>query len=145
LLLVVSVGCGRSDRPPLGKVSGTVSHNGQPIKSGSMVFEVAGARPAHARIVDGKITEVTTYDPNDGVPVGLARIAVFATESGGAPASAIPTTPATSDPGSYAPGANYMGAETKPLIPTKYNDPSTSGLTWQVEEGENDLALDLSG
>jgi hypothetical protein len=140
-VLLVLAGCG-SDRPPLGRVSGTVNYNGQPVASGAVVFEVSGARPAHAKIVNGEITEVTTYDPNDGVPVGLARIAVFATDSSATSPSSTPSPAA--DPGSYRPGANYMGAGAKPLVPRRYNDPSTSGLTWQIEKGKNEVTLDLS-
>ena len=77
--LVTFAGCGRSDRHPLGSVAGTVRYQGQPLASGTIIFEVAGARPANGTIVDGKIVEVTTYAPQDGAPVGDARIAVFAT------------------------------------------------------------------
>ena len=103
----MAAGCGRSNRPRLGRVTGTVTYQAQPLASGSLVFEVSGTRPANAKIVDGQITEVMTFEPNDGVPIGLARIAVFATQGGGASA---PSTPAPSDPGQYkGPGADYMG------------------------------------
>lgn len=138
--LVLCAGCG-SDRTPLGKVSGTVSYQGQPIASGTIIFEVAGARPANGKIVDGKITEVTTYETNDGVPVGQAKIAVFATSAGNAGAAVT-----SGDPGSLpAPGQSYMDAGAQSLIPAKYNDPSTSGLDREIKEGENTITLDLKG
>jgi len=136
--LIVSSGCGGSDRAPLGKVTGTVNYRGQPIKAGTIIFEVPGARPATGKIVDGKITEVTTHDPNDGVPVGTAKIAVSAAQ---APQSAAPA--AGADPGSYKVGANYMDSGAQSLIPPKYNNTASSGLTAEIKKGENTVTLDL--
>jgi hypothetical protein len=134
-------GCGRSSRTPLGRVSGTVQYNGRPISSGSVVFEVDGARPAHGTIADGAIVDVTTYTPGDGVPVGNARIAVFATGDGGAGDAA--TT--TDSPGeAIALGPNYMGGGVKSPIPSRYNDPALSGLTWTIQAGKNVVELNLS-
>jgi hypothetical protein len=138
--LATSPGCGGSGRTPLGQVTGTVSYNGQPIASGTIIFEVPGARPANGKIVGGQIQEVTTYDPNDGVPVGQAKIAVFATE---APASSPAAT--GGDPGQpIVIDENYMGGGAKPLIPPKYNDPATSGLNWEIKKGKNTVTLDLT-
>ncbi len=75
----LSTACSDARHAPLAPVGGTVTYRGQPIKSGTMVFEVPGTRPANGKIVDGKIVEVTTYTPNDGVSLGKAAIAVFAT------------------------------------------------------------------
>jgi hypothetical protein len=122
-------------------VTGTVTFKGQPLASGTIVFEVSGARPANGKIVDGQITEVTTYDRDDGAPVGQARIAVFAASSpaSGSPAAAPP------DPGSAIDLAhNYMDSDAKSLIPEKYNNPATSGLTREIKEGQNTLTIDLT-
>jgi hypothetical protein len=137
--LIVSAGCGGSGRAPLGKVTGTVNYRGEPVKSGTIILEVPGTRQATGKIVDGKITEVTTHDPNDGVPVGTAKIAVFATQ-----AAAQGAAPATGgNPGSYKMDPNYMGSGAQSLIPAKYNNPATSGLTAEIKKGENTLTLDL--
>jgi len=140
ICLALVGGCARGDRSPLGDVTGSVTYQGQPLQSGTIVFEVSGARPANGKIVAGKIAEVTTYDPDDGVPVGQARIAVFATEPAGssAPAAAPP------DPGGGMPPAeDYMGADARSLIPERYNDPATSGLTWEIKPGDNVVTLEL--
>jgi len=138
--LATSPGCGGSGRSPLGRVTGTVSYKGQPIQSGTIIFEVAGARPANGKIEGGQITEVTTHEPNDGAPVGQAKIAVFATEA------AAPSPAATGgDPGQQIViDENYMGAGAKSLIPPKYSDPATSGLTWEIKKGDNTVTLDLT-
>jgi hypothetical protein len=133
-------GCGGAGRAPLAKVKGTVTYRGEPVKSGTIVFEVPGARPATGKIVDGQIVEVTTHDPNDGVPIGQAKIAVFATQAGPSAAAGA----AGSDPGSYKPGTNYMDAGAKPAIPAKYNNPATSGLSKEIKRGENTLELNLT-
>lgn len=139
LLAFAIAGCDRSGHPGLGKVQGTVSYQGKPISAGSLVFEVAGARQAQGTIVDGKITAVTTFSPGDGVPVGAARIAVFA----------LATTVTPADKSAVPPGkartASLPDASTadKPLIPSKYNNPATSGLTCDIVPGDNKIALDL--
>lgn len=124
--VLLATGCGRSDRH-LGQVRGTVSYQGKPLAAGAVVFEVSGARQAQGKIVNGKITEAGTFATDDGVPEGMARIAVFANEAAPAKSSAL------------SPSMNVG----KSLIPKKYNDPSTSGLTWKIESGNNDITLDL--
>lgn len=139
-LVILLGGCSGGKQ---GTVTGTVSYKGKPIPSGKIIFEVAKARPATGLIVDGKITEVTTYELNDGVPVGLAGIAVFALEE---PAKPAASSPPPKNPGDYKSGPmdpGYMGMNAKSLIPKKYNHPATSGLTWQIKAGKNEVVLDL--
>jgi hypothetical protein len=141
--LLACAGCGRSDRARVAQVTGTASYKGQPIASGTIIFEVPGARPANGKIVDGKIMEVTTYEPKDGVPVGQARIAVFATRASAESPSPAPGG-APSDPGApIVLDKNYMGGGAKSLIPEKYNNPATSGLAWEIKKGQNTVTLDL--
>ncbi len=138
---VALLGCNPSDRVPLGKVSGTVSYQGQPISDGTIILEVPGARSAYGKIINGEISEVTTYDVGDGVPVGKARIAVFAT-SAPAPA-ASPAAEPPSDPGTVTPvNASYMSGGSS-LLPAKFNDPATSGLEAQISAGDNTLKLEI--
>lgn len=133
--LILVFACGCSDRPKLAKVKGTVTLDGKPIPSGTVTFEAKGLRPATAKIVNGEITEVTTFDPDDGVPVGSHRVAVTAAADGGA---AIVANPGDAK----APKEGYMSG--KSLIPTAYNDPATSGLTAEIKSGENTIELKLS-
>ncbi len=138
VLLGLALGCGGSGHGPLGKVEGTVTLEGQPIAEGTIIFEVTGARPATGQISAGKIVDVTTYDPNDGVPVGEAAVAIFAT----AVASPELTTPANPDETSKL-GKDYMGGNAQSLIPKKYNNPATSELTCTIESGQNEVNFDL--
>lgn len=142
-LLVLTVvlftsGCG-SNRAPLGTIQGTVRYNGQPIAEGQILFEVAGARPAQGRILDGRIVDVTSYAPGDGAPLGLARIAVFATPPSGTNYS-ISGPVAADEPSATGRGP---GAGGQALIPARYNDLETSGLSHELVAGPNDLTLEL--
>lgn len=131
-------GCGPT-RAPLGQVQGTVRYNGRPIADGQILFEVAGARPAQGRIVDGRIVEVTSYAPGDGAPLGLARIAVFATPPSGSNYSISgPVAPDSASATGQGPG---QGGQS--LIPAKYNDLETSGLSHELIAGPNELTLEL--
>ncbi len=136
-LLAVS-GCGRG-RESMGQVSGTVRYQGEPIRDGRIVFEVSGNRPASGMIVDGQITQVTTFETNDGVPVGSAKIAVRAFADGNT-ASAVMDHPGDIQ---RQETKGYMDVP-ESLLPDRYADPETSGLTFQIERGENVLDLDLT-
>ncbi|MBN1395485.1 MAG: hypothetical protein JW959_10715 [Pirellulales bacterium] len=126
LFLLATTGCQKSDRAALGKVSGTVSYRGEPVASGTVIFEVRGARTAYGKIDDGKIIEVTTYKPGDGAPLGPARIAVFVPAPEDAPSERV-----------------FQRDLYKSLIPPKYGDPAASGLTFEIAAGDNNLVLDL--
>lgn len=125
LLAAILSGCSGE---PLGQISGTVTYQGQPVTSGSVVFEDSSAGiSVNAPLgPDGSFT-VETFD-RDGLPPGTYQVAVsprgFATE--GAPL----VTP---------------GNESAPAspIPSKYHTPATSGLTREVKVGENVFKIEL--
>jgi hypothetical protein len=134
-LLLGSLAAGCSDRPPLGAVKGTVTLDGNPLPYGGIMFEMPGHRTATGKIVNGQITNVTTYDEGDGAPVGQHRVAVTA--------NAEPGPAVAANPGdTKAPKGDYMSG--KSLIPSAYNDPSTSGLTAEIKKGENTIEIKLS-
>ncbi len=135
LILLLANGCG-SSKIELAPVSGTVMFNGKPLKKGKIVFESPNNRPANGLIEDGKIVELYTTKPGDGVPLGSHKIAVFALE--------VASESITTDPSqSTNKGQNYMGTG-KSLIPDKYNDPEQSGLTAEIKAGEeNTVTLEL--
>jgi hypothetical protein len=131
--LVLLAGC--SGGPKLAQVAGTVTLDGKPLPRGTLTFETPGQRPATATVVDGRITEATTFAPGDGVPVGRHKVAVSATVD---PGPAISANPGDA---SRPSGGNYMGG--KSLIPTRYNNPETSGLTAEVGPGDASLKFEL--
>ena len=132
-------GCGSSDRPETAEIVGIVMLNGVPLSSGTIIFEPTNGRPARGRITDGQIVDVITYKADDGATVGLHKIAIssIAQKPENTALSAHPGDTQDIDDG-------YMGTG-QSLIPERYNDPETSGLTAEIEPGqENVLVFDLS-
>ena len=134
--LVFSSGCQSSDRVDTATVAGTVTLDGKPIEQGTIMFEKTGSRSATGQIKDGKIVEVTTYDVNDGAPIGAHRVAVFVT--------GVAKTAVNDNPGQIQKfDPNYMGGGS--LIPARYNDPTKSALTADVkDDGPNEFKFELS-
>jgi hypothetical protein len=137
-VVIVTIGCG-SGRPPTAKVTGTVTYQGKPLATGTIVFEIDGNRPATGKVVDGKIVDVSTYEKNDGVSIGKAKIAIMARED------VQETIAENGDPSaSRVPSSNYMGLGGKLLLPPHYGNPATSNLTATIEKGkENSVILEL--
>jgi hypothetical protein len=115
LVLVGAATGGCSDRgPERVVVSGTVTHNGQPVPEGTIRFDPVQTSlvpGAGAAIKDGRYT----VDVHGGVPAGTHRIRIEALRQIKAP------------PGS--PFAHGL----KQYIPKKYND--NTQLTISVESG----------
>lgn len=126
LIPVVMTGCGgaASDAPELASLSGKVTLDGTPLASGEVVFQPVSGRPARADIVDGVIQNPTTLSKGDGVPLGELKMTVFSSKP---------------DP------SDASGMAVISLIPKKYNDVSSSGLSCSVNAGEqNEITIELS-
>ncbi|WP_435020473.1 hypothetical protein TA3x_001848 [Tundrisphaera sp. TA3] len=135
--ILALAGCGPA-HPGLAKVAGTVTLDGKPLPRGTIVFEAPDERPAIGQIEGGSIAEVTTYEPGDGAPQGRVKVAITANEDPPAGGSAE-----VANPGDRKKmPANYMSG--KSLIPGRYNDPGTSGLSAEIKPGENTVRFDLS-
>lgn len=121
-LLVASL-CACS-KPEVGTVQGRVTLDGQPLTKASIVFEDTsrGISVNVALAADGTFN-ARTYD-NPGLPPGMYQVAV---RPGGAGDGSAPLV------GDADPGA---ATATSP-IPKQYQSIKTSGLTAEVEVGEN--------
>ena len=121
LLAVTIAGCNRSDsRVPL---TGIVTCQGKPLEYGTMNFVAPGLRQVTALIDDGEITDVTTKTRGDGISPGEYQISVVADDRSqqGGPSMIAPS-----------------------VIPERYADMSTSGLTVTIQPKEaNDLQINL--
>ncbi len=124
VLLIASVllaGCG-SDGPALGTVEGTVTYDGQPLEQGTIVFHPAKGRPAHGKIENGRIIEVTTLQAGDGANVGPNKVAIQSVQR-----------------------SADMNVQSKSLIPGRYGNPNQSGLTADIKQGgPNELTFELT-
>ncbi|WP_152051938.1 hypothetical protein [Tautonia marina] len=145
LSLVVStpmLGCGGGGgpKPPMGKVSGTVTHNGSPLTEGSVVFSPAqdkGSDTGHVAI--GKIDTngrfvLTTFNTGDGAVLGQHVVTIQAK-------TAPKTTPEPNPDGTITFEYSLGGGAT---IPAKYENPEQSPLRYTVEPGSNTFEIDLT-
>jgi hypothetical protein len=134
--LPFSFGCNQTNHPLLAPVKGTVTVEGTPLAQGTIIFEGSGVRQAIGQIVEGQITHVTTYAPGDGVPVGSQRVVIQATE--------IPKSrkPEGDNPGN-TPATSLSLRPGEPLIPVRYFNPATSGLTCEIKPDRNELTFEL--
>jgi hypothetical protein len=122
-LSIAGVSCHRhSNHKPVFPVTGQVLLNGQPARHVFVVFhpvgadEAEGIRPrAHAK-EDGTF-QVTTYGRDDGAPAGEYALTVELFR---------------------APTANDDRPPTN-ILPGRYANPKTSGLSVRVDEGPNEL------
>jgi hypothetical protein len=133
LLLGIS-GCGRG-RPTTHPVSGIVTLDGKPLQgAGVMLMPEAGGRPAVGTTNQRGEFTLTTFDPNDGALPGKHAVTVVLKKT----TSGVMTGPDGLS-GPIAPG----GIKEQWIVPKKYADPKTSGLSAEVRPGMEPLKLDL--
>ena len=144
LLLGLLAGCGqaRSDRPATYPVTGTVRHAGAPVEGATVNFQlVDGSRSAIGITGADGTYALTTFTADDGALPGEYRVSVMKLES------PPPPTAVSDDDENYVPPEMRKEPPPQPpknLLPKKYADVQTSGLTAVVEEGgENRFDLDL--
>jgi hypothetical protein len=121
-LCILLAGCGGPDHElVLAPVSGTVTYNGEPLADAMVAFDPEeGGRIASGKTDEDGRYRLTTVEGYDGAIVGRHGVTVV---------KVAPTpAPHISDPDAG-----------KPLIPEKYFDASTSELTAEVVEGENNV------
>jgi hypothetical protein len=115
------VGCA-DHRPPRGKVSGIVTYQSKPVPTGTVTFfPKAGGPTAQGDIGPDGRYELTTFDPGDGAVLGSHSVMIEAWRL-------LPT-----DPTKDGMPNGVM------ILPPKYSNPSTSGLTAEVQAGENTI------
>jgi len=112
----------------MGRVSGTVTHQGKPIEKGTITFlSTDGERPnATGAITAGSYT-LQTAEPGDGAVVGEYKIAV-----------------SDIDPDVYnteLPGVPIK--KPKSAVPKKYLNADSSGLSFKVEPGSQTKNIEL--
>ncbi len=119
--LVFSQGCGSSN-PKTYPIKGKVTYNGNAVKNGSIQFTPDGEGNAATGNLgaDGSY-EMTTFANNDGVRPGKYKVSIQVFPGEGE--------------GGGLPGQEFAGK--RPPIPPKYAQPTTSGLTAEVKDGEN--------
>ncbi|MFM7291134.1 MAG: hypothetical protein ACKO6B_07880 [Planctomycetia bacterium] len=127
-LIAFPTGCSEQiKRPKTAKVSGIVTYKGAPLPNADVVFmpgDSSASQPATGRTDEQGRFQLTTSKNNDGCIAGEKAVVIMAVDE------TVPTTPYNSDPSS----ADYV--KRKSLIPKRYGNPTTSGLTATVEAGK---------
>jgi hypothetical protein len=124
LLLVNFAGCGG---PYDATVTGVVTLDGKVVPRGTVAYQpAAGGPPAYARIEENGSYVVRT-GREEGLPSGEYSVTVTANEP--------PATTQTASGGPPPPG--------KPITPLWYRTKNTSGLSFTVSPGDNEINLEL--
>lgn len=145
--LVSLSGCeSKPDNPPTFPVTGTVTYKGNPVPNATVSLSpldmnIQGASGTTDE--NGKF-EVMTFEPGDGAMPGEYQVRVSAYELVAEPTEAAASEePLTLEDEE----AMYDGQEdvepSQNLLPKKYENAATSGLTHTVPEAASELILDL--
>jgi hypothetical protein len=123
--LLTFAGCGGTFDS---SVSGVVTLDGNAVPRGTVSFQPkAGGPAAYAQINEDGSYSVRT-GREDGLPPGEYYVTVAANE--------LPTVSQTAQGGPPPPG--------KPITPLWYRTKNTSGLSYVVEPGSNEINLELT-
>lgn len=112
-------GCGPQDAPR-GDITGSVQYKGQPVATGC----VSLYSPTGGTGSSGDIQADGTFAIK-GIPTGSYQVSI-------APQPPVPPAP-----------GETPKPQPKFVLPVKYADGASSGLTSDVKEGPNELKLDL--
>jgi len=120
-------GCGSSG-PPMGRVYGKVTLNGKPVPKGTVAFVTTSpdGRNATGTIGEDGSYTLQTETPGDGALVGDYKVGIVSRDE--VILDYIPPKP----------------VPPKRLVPEKYENPNTSGLTAKVESGSNTKNFELT-
>lgn len=140
---ILTVGCGPRSPFRTEPIDGAITLDGKPLSEAlvamdPIVEETPDAKPAYGKSdSDGnfKITAANGGLVGKGTTVGKYRIGVI---------KEVGTTPLSEE---QVKEMNAKGIAVqlvfKSVIPITYNDPGTSGLTFEVVKGKNVLHIDL--
>jgi hypothetical protein len=138
VLLAACVGCGEA-LGPSGTVSGTAKINGTNLKAGTLVtFTREDGTIASATVAaDGTyVLKIIGNPAPEKIPVGSYKVAVNVPASGAAMSDAEYEAMMNS-------GGKPPESKKDTSVPSKYNSGQTSGLVFDIKEGENKFDIDL--
>lgn len=141
-LAVFAAAAGGCGKQPSGgaPVTGQVTQNGMPVQGASITFVPAAGGTAGFAMTDaeGKYTVRTAQ--GEGLPPGSYQVTVTKTD-----APPPQNTVSDQDPAYVPPDPNAPPPVIKDLLPAKYKDVQSSGLTADVKAGgKNEFSFPLS-
>lgn len=142
-MLLQATGCG-DGRPPLVATSGVVTLDGDPVASATVtLMPRGGGRPATGTTdQEGRFT-LSTFAPGDGAVAGAYDAVVTKLEVA-KPAGRRSSAPADDGLEPDTMGAMPSEEDYRSLLPKRYSNPATSGLTVEVTAGGAPLELSLT-
>jgi hypothetical protein len=159
-------GCGPSNGLTMGRVSGRVTYNGEPVEFGEVLFvpdsEKGNTGVPSMGVIgkDGRYT-MSTQDPDDGVIAGYHKVGIRALDpeqvtKDGTPAPEPENAPAPTSIADRiskrkaqsvkmrknrakedAPTVTFNGRTFRFLAPEKVANPNNSGISVQISRGSN--------
>ena len=123
--LIAAAGCGGVYDST---VTGVVKLNGNVVPRGTVSFVPNAAGPAAYGLIQSDGAYSLHTGREEGLPAGQYTVTVAANEP--------PATPTSKDGGPPPTG--------KPITPAWYRDPATSGLSFEVKAGDNEIILELT-
>jgi hypothetical protein len=143
-LVLMAAGCGaRDDHPPRFPVTGIVTYQGKAVEGADVVF-VPDRPPAQAAFgktdAQGKY-RLTTIDKNDGAVSGNYKVKVSKLEAIQQEGSNIVSADTEAEAEIYRPEDGDVVRIPKQLLPKKYSDHNTSGLTHTVGSAASTLDI----
>ena len=126
-LAITPMACSRSG-PELASVTGKVTYQGKPVMKGTVSFVATepSRRNATGLLDPNGMYKLQTEEPGDGAELGDYDVTIFSHDE---------------------PILDYTPKEPvkpKPLVPTKYESPKTSGLKRTVKSGSNTMNFELT-
>ena len=122
--LAIAAGCTSSGNLPTSPVKGRVTYRGKPVPNGTVMFVPETGPAATGELTKDGTFVLTTYSNGDGAVLGMHKVAITALQDTSGLSPEQSGTPA-------------------PLVPEKYLGQDTSGLTFEVKEGENEANFTL--
>ena len=120
IVFMVMSGCSKGG-PAVVETHGTVTLGGQPVAEADVVFVPKHGPLARAKTQSDGSFVLGTFSKSDGAVVGVHSIAIIA-RRGGAKAEGDPET------------------KVEWIVPATYASPATSGLTFEVRAGSDNVA-----
>ncbi|HZW33526.1 MAG TPA: hypothetical protein VFF52_22595 [Isosphaeraceae bacterium] len=136
-LAVSPLGCGESG-PEMARVTGRVTYQGKPVSKGTVAFHSTDPqkRPNATGTLDPNgYYKLQTHEPGDGAQLGDYDVTIYSHDDATMNIGGVNIVP------QYIP---KTPVKPKPLTPTKYEDPKTSGLRKTVKSGSNTFDFELT-
>ncbi len=144
IIITAIVGCsggGAATGPGAGKargtVSGTIKHKGQPIAENTGVTFLGGDGVAATGMTDATGHYSLKFEKSTGIPVGSYKVSFTPYNPGDS---------GTADPAQFfdkKTGMTKPPEVVKSKFDSKYTNPTTSGVTRDVNAGNNEINIDL--